>query len=110
MAKDVLFSDGKQRYETKGINQRLNIRYRLKLWEMIDSVKTNLELDYLQVFDLNYKKQPDQSYVQQIIHSQEVSEYSKVHTFSCTKDECIAGKIFVIDDGEYCTILWAEEY
>lgn len=56
MAKDVLFSDGKQRYETKGINQRLDLRYRLKLWEMIDSVNTNLELDYLQVFDLSYKK------------------------------------------------------
>ena len=42
--------------------------------------------------------------MQQIIHSQEVPEYSKVHTFPCTEDECIAGKIFVIDDGEYCTM------
>lgn len=48
--------------------------------------------------------------MQQIIHSQEVPAYSKTYTFNCTEQECVSGKIFVIDDGEYCTMLLAEEY
>ena len=39
------------RYITRGINKKLDLRLQLILWNMIDSLKEEVkEIDYLQVF------------------------------------------------------------
>ncbi len=78
------------------------------MWSMIDKLKDegNIELDYLQVFKL--RKEESKVIIEQ---SQEVPE-SKV---SCTieiEDVEIGNenKIYVIDSGEYSTMLLPSEY
>lgn len=96
------------RYVTRGINEKVDSRLQLLMWNFIDDLKSkeNIELDYLQVFKL--RKEMDFIFIE---HSQEVSEYKDVHAvyiegFELEEDI----KIYVIDNDEYSTMLLAEEY
>ena len=100
-----MFNIGKSRYETKGINERLCLDYRITIWKLIEKLSKEVELDYLQVFELFI----EDGKVQKIRHSQEVPEYEKTYIVPMV-DDGIEGKVFVIDDGEYSTMLWADEY
>lgn len=91
------------RYVTRGIQERLSFELQMVLWDLIEKLKG--EKDYLQVFSL---KSLDEVSVT-VIHSQECPVYSESYRLSPMKpigDE----KIFVIDNGEYSTMLFAEEY
>ncbi len=93
----------KQKYLTKGIQEKLSIPLQIALWRMIE--KVDKELDYLQIFEI--KQLPDMQV--QILHRQEVPEYASELIVKGT----IPGdklKIYVIDDGEYSTMLLSEEY
>ena len=97
----------KNRYITRGINEKLDIRLQILLWDLIDSLKEkNQELDYLQVFNIGNK---DKEIV--IEHSQEVPKYKA--KYGLNNDEIIFQgniKVFVIDDTEHSTMMLAEEY
>lgn len=96
------------RYVTRGINEKINIRLQLVIWNLIDDlkVKANIELDYLQVFNL--RKEMDFIFIE---HSQEVPEYKDVHAVYIEGVELEEDiKIYVIDNEEYSTMLLAEEY
>lgn len=60
------------RYVTRGVNEKVDIRLQLIMWSMIDKLKDkgNVELDYLQVFRI--RKEGKKIVISQ---SQEVSEY-----------------------------------
>lgn len=91
------------KYVTRGIQDRLSFELQMVLWDMID--KLEAEKDYLQVFTL---KSLDEVSIS-VIHSQECPVYSESYRLSPMKpmrDE----KVFVIDNGEYSTMLFAEEY
>ena len=93
----------KQKHLTKGIQEKLSIPLQIALWRMIE--KVDKELDYLQIFEI--KQLPDMQV--QILHRQEVPEYASELIVKGT----IPGdklKIYVIDDGEYSTMLLSEEY
>lgn len=45
---------------------------------------------------------------QKIIHEQEVPEFKREYLLNFP--EPIAAKVYVIDDGDHCTMLLAEEY
>lgn len=96
------------RYTTRGINEKVNIRLQLLMWDLIDDLKSkaNTELDYLQVFNL--RKEMDFIFIE---HNQEVPEYKDVHAVYIEgielKDDI---KVFVFDSIEYSTMLLAEEY
>ena len=96
------------RYVTRGVNEEVDIRLQLIMWSMIDKLKDegNLELDYLQVFKL--RKEGNKIVINQ---SQEVPEYSSRYEIE-TEDVEIgnANKIYVIDSGEYSTMLLPSEY
>ena len=48
--------DNKNRYITRRINENLDIRLQILLWNLIDSLKEkNQGLDYLQVFNISNK-------------------------------------------------------
>ncbi len=100
-----MFDNQKPKYETKGINERLCVDYRIIMWDLIEKLSKEVELDYLQVFEFTIEDDK----VQKIKHSQEEPEYEKTYIVPMV-EEGIQGKVYVIDDGDHCTMLWADEY
>ena len=96
------------RYVTRGVNDEVDIRVQLIMWSMIDKLKDeeSVEVDYLQVFKIRKK---DSKVV--INQSQEVPEYSCTYEIEIEdiqiEDEI---KVYVIDSGEYSTMLFPSEY
>ena len=95
------------RYITKGVNEKLDLRLQLILWSMIDKLnEEGKELDYLQVFKVRKCKEGIV-----IEHSQEVPEYKEKYVIDLENIEVNGNiKVFVIDDNEYSTMMLAEEY
>ena len=93
------------RYLTRGISEGLQPELQLLLWTMIDHMEG--EKDYLQVFDLS-PASDDGIMIQHIRHHQEQPEFSE--EIDVLLVEPIEAKIFVIDDGDHSTMLFAEEY
>lgn len=100
-----MFEKNKPKYETEEINVKLPLEVRVLLWGIIETASNEVKLDYLQVFRL----EREGNNMLKITHSQEVPEYEKVYIFPVSED-CVEGKIFVIDDETHCTMLWADEY
>ena len=93
-----------KRYLTHGINEQIPINIQLFCWQCYDAAKVTGNYDYLQVFEL--KRLDEQT--QQVEHRQEVPEYKQIYYLNSTNP--IDQKIFIIDEGEYVTMLLAEEY
>jgi len=93
----------KKKYVTRGIDSTLGLHVQLMLWRMIDNLEG--EKDYLQVFELT--RIDDNT--SKIVHRQEEPEYEKSHILHVGINED-AVKVFVIDDGNYSTMLLASEY
>ena len=96
------------RYVTRGVNEKVDIRLQLMIWSMLDKLKDegNVELDYLQVFRI--RKEGNKIVISQ---SQEVPEYSCTYEIELEDikiDDEI--KVYVIDSGEYSTMLFPSEY
>ncbi len=96
------------RYVTREVNEEVDIRLQLIMWSMIDKLKDeeSVELDYLQVFKI--RKEGNKVVINQ---SQEVPEYSCTHEIELEDihiDDEI--KLYVIDSGEYSTMLFPSEY
>lgn len=96
------------RYVTRCVNEEVDIRLQLIMWSMIDKLKDegNVELDYLQVFKV--RKEGKKIVINQ---SQEDPEYSCTYEIEIEdiliEDEI---KVYVIDSGEYSTMLFPSEY
>lgn len=91
-----------KRYLTKGVSERIEICYQMIMRSMIDNM--NVEKDYLQIFQLDWKNN-----VLTITHSQEQPFYKKVYKLPC-QSAVKTEKVYVIDSEEYSTMLLAEEY
>lgn len=96
------------RYITRGVNEEIDIRLQLIMWSMIDKLKDNenIEVDYLQVFKI--RKEGNKIVINQ---SQEVPEYSctyEIEIGDIQIDDVV--KVYVIDSGEYSTMLFPYEY
>lgn len=96
------------RYVTRGVNEEVDIRLQLIMWSMIDKLNDegNVELDYLQVFRI--RKEGKNIVISQ---SQEVPEYLCTYEIELEDiqiDDEI--KVYVIDSGEYSTMLFPSEY
>ncbi|WP_368262988.1 DUF960 family protein [Clostridium disporicum] len=96
------------RYVARGVNEEVDVRLQLIMWSMIDKLKDegNVELDYLQVFKI--RKKGKEIVISQ---SQEVPEYSCTYEIELEDiqiDDEI--KVYVIDSGEYSTMLFPSEY
>lgn len=96
------------RYVTSEVNEEIDIRLQLMMWSMIDNLKDkgNIEVDYLQIFRLS--KEGNKIIINQ---SQEVPEYSCKYKIEI-EDIQINNetKVYVIDSGEYSTMLFPYEY
>lgn len=96
------------RYVTRGVNEEVDIRLQLIIWSMIDKLKDerNIELDYLQFFKL--RKEGNKVIIEQ---SQEVPEHKETYTIEIEDVGIVnENKIYVIDSGEYSTMLLPSEY
>ncbi len=108
--KEERFKEGQPRYMTRGISEEVPLKIQIILWSMVDALRKVKKLDYLQVFELEtIGNQEEGSLVQVITHSQEQPKYGRVYYIPIL-DDGVAGKIYIIDDGEYATMLWADEY
>lgn len=95
------------RYVTRGINEKIDVRLQLIMWSLIDELNESMKnkVDYLQVFRLN--KFND---CIRIEHTQEIPKYKEIYTVKIEDIEFNNEKIFVRDSGSYSTMLLAEEY
>lgn len=93
----------KDRYLTRGVAEEVPLEIQLLIWSMIGDMKC--KKDYLQVFEIK----PVNSELIEIEHRQEVPKYSNTLIVK-NKEVSYTIKIFVIDDGEYSTMLLASEY
>ena len=92
------------RYITKGVNEHIPLALQLMLWQLIEEARAEVELDYLQVFEISQEN----SGLVHIVHEQEQPEYRKEVFALCGSVDNY--KIFVIDDSTHSTMLLAEEY
>lgn len=98
----------KARYLSRGINEEVDIRIQLAIWTLIDILNndTNIEVDYLQIF----KIRKDGNFVR-IQHEQECPKYKSIHMIDADDIQIDSQiKIYVIDSGEYATMLFSNEY
>jgi hypothetical protein len=94
------------KYITTGISATIPEFLQLTLWYIIETMTIN-EKDYLQVFELNEVIE-DGKRKQKIVHFQEQPEFKE--EFIITTKKIITGKIYIIDDGGYSTMMFASEY
>ena len=90
-----------EKYLTCGVNETIPIVLQLIMWKMVADIP--IENDYLQIFRLS-----GENGIQTIVHEQEQPEYRESVSFEW--NEPVNQKIYVIDDGDHCTMLLAEEY
>ncbi|MCC0653907.1 MULTISPECIES: DUF960 family protein [unclassified Clostridioides] len=93
----------KDRYLTRGVSKEIPLEIQILLWSMIGEIK--IKKDYLQVFEI----EPIKNSLLKIEHRQEVPKYQKEHVVVNTGINSKV-KIFVIDDGEYSTMMLSSEY
>ena len=97
-----MFENHKGRYLTRGVSESIPLELQMFLWEAIDQMPQ--PRDYLQVFELTVANG-----LQVIHHSTEQPEFDMTYVLAAA-EMTVTAKVYVIDDGEHCTMLLAEEY
>ena len=97
-----MFEKNKKRYLTKGVDSEIPLDIQLFLWNAIDKMPE--PKDYFQVFKLTIENG-----LQIIKHSSEQPEFNITY-FLTAVSKTVTAKIYIIDDGDHCTMLLAEEY
>ena len=99
-----------KRYITCGIDQRLPQDLQRLIWTSVDAriLFSDEKIDYLQVF--TFKKLDGE--ILALHHEQEQPPMLNVHytNYRPEYEEIINEKIYVIDDGDHSTMLFAYEY
>nr|WP_317332885.1 DUF960 family protein [uncultured Romboutsia sp.] len=91
-----------ERYLTREVADRVPIDIQLLIWDLVERLE---EKDYLQIFELN----PKGSEIVEIIHKQEIPEVTSIYKI---KNNEIKNKmkLYMIDNGEYSTLMFSHEY
>lgn len=97
-----MFENNKPRYITRGIDIEIPFDVQLFMWQCVDSMPE--PKDYLQVFRLSVEND-----FQVINHTAEQPKYRMEYLLQ-TMLEPVTAKVYIIDDGDHCTMLLAEEY
>jgi len=100
-----MFEKSKGRYLTRGVDNEIPLALQIFMWERIDELPE--PRDYLQIFELSETA----TGMQKTVHKQEQPEYKVEYVITEElASKAVTAKIFVIDDGDHCTMLLAEEY
>ncbi|NMF07318.1 DUF960 family protein [Clostridium beijerinckii] len=95
-----------KRYISRQANEIVPVEIQILMWNMVDELKSKMELDYLQIFRL--KKKEDKVIID---HEQEVPPYKEQYELKQSNVSIEHDiKIYVIDSIDYSTMIWAEEY
>lgn len=97
-----MFERSKGRYLTRGVDAEIPIDIQIFMWEAVDNMPE--PKDWLQVFNLSAE-----SGLQIIHHKAEQPCFDMTYIIPMM-EEPIKEKIYIIDDGDHCTMLLAEEY
>lgn len=102
--------DKETRYVTGGIDERVSQELQCLIWASIEAriFFTDGKIDYLQVF--TFKKIDGE--ILALHHEQEQPPILNVHytNYRPEYEEILNEKIYVIDDGDHSTMLFAYEY
>ncbi|MGN1480395.1 DUF960 domain-containing protein [Porcipelethomonas sp.] len=96
-----MFESSKGRYLTRGVDAEIPVELQIFMWQAVDNMPE--PKDYLQVFNLS-----EENGLQVIHHTSEQPAFEM--TYIIPTDKSITTKVYIIDDGEHCTMLLAEEY
>ncbi len=97
-----MFEKNKPRYLTRGVDESIPLELQMFMWEAIDRMPE--PKDYLQVFKL-----AEQNCLQVIHHTAEQPEFDMTYILP-TVTKAVTAKVYIIDDGDHCTMLLASEY
>ena len=101
-----MFKSKNNRYVTRGINEAVPQETQFFLWSLIDDqVQNGNEMDYFQKFELKATENG-----QLVVHSQEEPQWSQKVLLQLADLICLNKTIWVIDDVEYQTMLFPEDY
>ena len=89
------------RYTTRGVQTEIPISLQIFMWDCVTAVPE--PKDYLQIFRLS-----EADGKQKIVHEQEIPDFKREYLLAFPNP--ITAKVSVIDDGDHCTMLLAEEY
>ncbi|MGN0606747.1 MAG: DUF960 domain-containing protein [Oscillospiraceae bacterium] len=97
-----MFERSKGRYLTRGIDAEIPFDIQIFMWEAVDKMPE--PKDWLQVFNLSVENG-----LQVIKHTSEQPKFDMTYILtSLTK--AVTAKVYIIDDGDHCTMLLAEKY
>ena len=97
----VNLSKSKGRYLTRGVDAEIPIALQVMMWQAVDQMPE--PKDYLQVFRLS-----EENGLQIVHHTSEQPQFEMTYIVEAKKP--VTAKVYIIDDGEHCTMLLAEEY
>ena len=98
-----MFEKSKDRYLTRGIDEKIPIDIQIFMWKAVDNMPE--PKDYLQVFNLTV-----QNGLQVIRHTSEKPKYKMTYILTSLLTKAVTAKVYIINDGDHCTMLLAEEY
>ena len=91
-----MFEKSKDRYLTRGVDAEISIELQVLMWQAVDQMPE--PKDYLQVFRLS-----EENGLQIVHHTSEQPQFEMTYIAE-------TAKVYIIDDGDHCTMLLAEEY
>ncbi|MBS4212436.1 DUF960 family protein [Neobacillus rhizophilus] len=102
-----MFEKEKNRFVTRSVDSEVPIEIQVLIWDFIDELKEKRqsEMDYLQVFQLTI-----QDGVQVIINTQEEPLKEDCIKVTVPKNKMLSTRIWVMDDGNYSTMLFPSDY
>lgn len=97
-----MFERSKVRYLTRGIDAEIPIDIQIFMWEAVNRMSE--PKDWLQVFNLSVENG-----LQVIKHISEQPKFDMTYILTALT-KAVTAKVYIIDDGDHCTMLLAEEY
>ena len=91
-----------ERYLTREVADRVPIDIQLLMWDLVERLE---EKDYLQIFELT----PKGSEIVEIVHKQEIPEVTSIYKIKNNEIKSKM-KLYIIDNGEYSTMMFSHEY
>lgn len=104
MMGNELFGKNKGYFMTKGVQMNILPEIVKGMLDSIMEMKKDVKVDYLQIFEIE-----SNGNVTHITHRQEIPEYRKKLVLTGVRNT-YTGKVYVIDDGEYVTVMLSDEY
>ncbi|MCM3625511.1 DUF960 domain-containing protein [Brevibacillus borstelensis] len=98
------------RYTTRNVAEQIGLELQLALWTALDHrAEQGQELDYLQVFELSVEW-VDGEQLQKVINRQEQPQHEVSFYVNGVETPIDGVTLWLIDSGEYCTLLFPQEY